>query len=142
MEVLMEAMAVRVQIDDAEHMNLLGLLLVGFVQRQLSSPKLERKAKKLRGAFGVQAGQMAITLSFAPEAVTVSKGIASKTRARITGSMQDMIDLVAGDGGTIAALIAVLEGRISVGGNPFALLGLLPIMVKKVKSASLVCEGS
>jgi hypothetical protein len=123
----------QVRIDDAAHMNLLGLLLAGFLQKQFTHPKLARKAKKMRGAFGVQAGRMAITITFAPDGVHVSKGFAKKTRARISGSMQEMVALVAGSGSTIAAIIAVLEGRLGIRGNPFALLGLLPIMLKKVK---------
>lgn len=126
-------MDVRVQIDDAEHMNLLGLLLGGFLQRQLTDPKLARKASKMRGGFGVKAGRMAITITFAPDGVHVSKGFAQKTRARIIGSMQEMIALVS-DGGLVSSIIAVLEGRIGIRGNPFALLGLLPIMIKKVKA--------
>jgi hypothetical protein len=121
-----------VRVSDPEHMNLLGLLLQGFVAQQLQSPKLARKALRTRGAFGIQAGQMAITLTFGPDGVVVSKNFAPKTRARIIGSMEEMIALVAG-GGTIAAIIAVLEGRLKVRGNPFALLALLPIMVGKVK---------
>lgn len=123
----------KVSIDQAEHMNLLGLLLAGFLRKQLTNPRLARKASRMRGAFGVQAGRMAITLTFAPEGIRISKGFAPKTRARILGSMEEMIALVAGSGSTIAAVIAVLEGRIGIRGNPFALLGLLPIMIKKVK---------
>lgn len=123
----------RVKIDDPAHMNLLGLLLAGFLGKQLTDPKLARKASKLRGAFGIRAGDMAITVTFAPDGVRVSKGFAEKTRARISGSMQEMVALVAGDGGTVAAAIAVLEGRIGIRGNPFALLGLLPVMIKKVE---------
>ncbi len=123
-----------VKIDDAERMNLLGLLLGGFIGKQLTDAKLARKARKLRGAFGIRAGRMAITITFGPDGVRVSKGIAPKTRARIFGSMDEMVALVAGDGSTVAAIIAVLEGRIGIRGNPFALLGLLPIMIKKVEA--------
>lgn len=124
----------RVKVDDPEHMNLLGLLLAGFLGKQLTHPKLARRAGKLRGGFGVQAGRMAITITFAADGIHISKGLEHKTRARISGSMQEMVDLVAGDGGTVAAVIAVLEGRIGIRGNPFALFGLLPIMIKKVKT--------
>ncbi len=130
-----EAMAVdeQVRIVDAEHMNLLGLLLAGFLQKQLTNPRLARKAKRMRGAYGIRAGRMAITITFAPDGVSVTKGFAEKTRARIFGSMEEMVALVT-DGGIISSMIAVLEGRIGIRGNPFALLGLLPIMIKKVKT--------
>ncbi len=123
----------RVSIDQAEHMNLLGLLLAGFLRKQLTHPRLARKAGRMRGAFGVQAGRMAVTITFSPEGIRISKGFAPKTRARIFAAMEEMIALVAGSGSTVAAIIAVLEGRIGIRGNPFALLGLLPIMIKKVK---------
>ncbi len=125
-----------VVVENPEQMNLLGLLIKGFLEQKLHDPKLARKAKRLRGAFGMKTGSMAITLSFRPEGVTISKGIAAKTRARIDGPMGEMVALVT-DGGLVLATIAVLEGRISIGGNPFALLGLLPIMTGKVAPKAL-----
>jgi len=126
-----------VTVDQPEQMNLLGLLIKGFLEQKLESPKLARKAKRLRGAFGLQAGSMAITMTFSPQGVVISKGIAKRTRARISGPMGEMVELVAGGGGLIVATIAVLEGRVSIRGNPFALLGLLPIMVGKTPKKAL-----
>lgn len=125
-----------VTVDQPEQMNLLGLLIKGFLEQRLDSPKLARKAKRLRGDFGLQAGAMAITLGFTPQGVVIKKGMAKKTRARIMGPMGEMVELVSGGGGLIASMIAVLEGRISIRGNPFALVGLLPIMTgKAIKKA-------
>ncbi len=126
-----------VRVDQPEQMNLLGLLIQGFLQQRLESPKLARKARRLRGAFGLQAGSMAITITFAPEGIVISKGIAPRTRARIAGSMGEMVALVSGGGGIVAAAIAVLEGRVSIRGNPFALLRLLPIMIGKLPQKAL-----
>ncbi len=124
-------------VDQPEQMNLLGLLIKGFVEQKLQSPKLARKASRLRGDFGLRAGSMAITLSFSPQGVVIRKGIAKRTRARISGEMGEMVELVSGGGGLISSAIAVLEGRVTIGGNPFALLGLLPIMLGKVQVKAL-----
>jgi hypothetical protein len=126
-----------VTVDQPEHMNLLGLLIKGFMEQKLESPRLARKAKRLRGAFGLQAGSMAITLSFSPQGVVIYKGIAKRTRARISGEMGEMVELVSGGGGLISSMIAVLEGRVTIRGNPFALLGLLPIMTGKATKKAL-----
>jgi len=126
-----------VRVDQPEQMNLLGLLIQGFLQQRLQSPKLARKARRLRGAFGLQAGSMAITITFAPDGVVISKGIAPRTRARIAGSMGEMVAMVSGGGGLVASVIAVLEGRVSIRGNPFALLRLLPIMTGKLPRKAL-----
>lgn len=123
----------KVSIDQPEQMNLLGLLLAGFLRKQLTHPRMARKAARIRGAYGIRAADMAITLTFTPETIRISKGFSKKTRARIFGSMEEMIALVAGSGSSIAAIIAVLEGRIHIRGNPFALLRLLPLMIKNVK---------
>jgi hypothetical protein len=118
-----------VRVEEAERMNLLGLLLQGFLTQQLASPKLAKKARKLRGDFGVHVADMAVTLSFAPDAVTVRRGIAGRVRAGVRGSMKEMIPLVTGGGGLVPAMIAVLEGRIEISGNPFALLRLMPLLL-------------
>jgi hypothetical protein len=118
-----------VRVDDPEHMNLLGLLLKGFLEKQLSDPKILRRASRLRGEYGIAAGQMAITLVFGPATLTLRKGISPSSRARVSGPMHEMLDLVSA-GSLGAAVIAVLEGRISIGGNPFALLGLLPVLLE------------
>lgn len=127
----------RVQIDNPPQMNLLGLLLHGFLQQQLQQPKAARQARKLRGAFGIQAGSMAVTLCFEPGAIVIRKGVAERTRARVIGSLQEMVDLVTG-GSILAAVIAVLEGRITVRGNVFALWSLLPLMTARAQPKALL----
>jgi hypothetical protein len=112
-------------------MNLLGLLLEGFLARQLALPRLERKARRMRGSFGLQVGAMAVTLSFSADGIAIAKGIAPKTRARVIGPLDEMVALIAGGGGLVDAAIAVLEGRVGIRGNPFALLGLLPILLTR-----------
>lgn len=126
---------IRVHIDDPEHMNLLGLLLRGFLERQLAIPAVERKAAGLRGDFGLSAGSMSVTLSFSERGVRLTKGITAATRGQVGGSMDSMVDLVAGGGNLWAAVRALLGGRMRVRGNLFALLPLLPIMLTRAPAA-------
>jgi hypothetical protein len=131
-----------VRLEDAERMNLLGLLLQGFLSQQLTDPKLQKRARRLRGQFGVQVADMAVTLGFSPEGVLIRKGMVRPLRATVRGPMKEMIPLVTG-GGLVVAAIAVLEGRISIGGNPFALLRLMPLlMASGKKNAALPAQGT
>jgi pseudouridine-5'-phosphate glycosidase len=50
--------------------------------------------------------------------------------------MHELITLVNGSG-MVPAVIAVLEGRVDIGGNPFALLRLMPLLVSTPASAAL-----
>ena len=137
-----------VQVQEPERMNLLGLLLQGYLERQLREPSLQRKAARLRGDFGVRVGEMGVTLSFGPQNLTIRRGMEGRTRARMTAPMEELVPLVASNTGTVgtylAAVVAVLEGRISIGGNPFALLGLLPLMLsrKPRKALPAAVEGA
>lgn len=112
-------------------MNLLGLLMQGYLSKQLTHRRLDRKTRRMRGSIGVTAGSMAITMTFTPEAILISKGIQPKTRARVSGTMQEMLGMIT-HGGLISSAIAVLEGRLAIRGNPFALLPLIGLMTKKV----------
>ena len=133
-----------VQVEDAEHMNLLGLLLHGFLDQQLASRRLANKARRLRGDFGVRVGDMAVTLSFAPDTVTIRNGLSGRLLATVRGPMNEMIPLVTGGGGMVPAMIAVLEGRIGISGNPFALLKLMPLLMASSQRARAVpaAQGS
>ena len=126
----------RVIVDHPEQMNLLGLLLRGYLEQRLEDPGLARRAQRLRGSFGVQAGAMAITLTFSTQGVTISRNLAPGTRARIVGPLGEMVRLVTA-GGSVAALGAVIAGRVSIGGNPLALLGLLPLMTGRMSRREL-----
>jgi hypothetical protein len=118
--------------QEPESMNLLGMLLHEYLKKHLEIPRVRRRASRLRGAFGLQVGPMAVTLSFTPDSVVVIKGMAARTRARILGPMREVIPLVTG-AGYASAFIALLEGRVSIRGNPFALLSLLPILMNRTR---------
>ncbi|MCL2824316.1 MAG: SCP2 sterol-binding domain-containing protein [Polyangiaceae bacterium] len=126
-------MSIEVTIDQPEHMNLAGLLFAGFLSGQLSSPKLARRASRIRGAFGFQVGQMQFTVTFRKDSIHISQGFATNTRARVAGPLSEITSLITGPNTPIIPLIAVLEGRLQIRGNPFALLRLMPIMLRKKK---------
>jgi len=130
-----------VSIEEAERMNLLGLLLQGFLSQQLAEPRLQKRARRLRGQFGVQVADMAVTLGFSPEGVVIRKGLVRPLRATVRGPMKEMIPLVTG-GGFVVAVIAVLEGRVSISGNPFALLRLMPLLFASDKVRTLPAQGA
>ena len=136
----MEASVVMVRIDDPEHMNLLGLLLQGFLTRQLDAPALRARASRLRGDFGLQAGEMAVTLSFDGAGILIKKGFTAVARARILGPMHEMV-AVAG-GGAWRGVASVLSGRVTIRGNVLALVGLMPIMLAKPPAAPAPAERS
>jgi hypothetical protein len=131
-----------VRLEEAERMNLLGLLLQGFLSQQLADTRLQKRARRLRGQFGVQVADMAVTLGFTPEGILIRRGMVRPLRASVRGPMKEMIPLVTG-GGLVVALIAVLEGRISISGNPFALLGLMPLLFASgKKNKALPAQGA
>jgi len=125
-----------VVVHDPAHANLLALLLQGYLAQQVADRRLAKKARRLRGSFGVTVGSMAVRIEFAPQAVTLFSGAEGRTRARVRGAMEEMIPLVL-RGSFVVAAIAVLEGRIGIGGNPFALLGLLPLLLGRPKRPAL-----
>ena len=56
---------------DRDRMNLIGLMLGGILEESIASPRGSALVRKLRGAVGVTAGKMRITLRFDEDGVTV-----------------------------------------------------------------------
>lgn len=125
-----------VRLENAEQMNLLGLLFQGYLHRQLQSPRLRRKAARLRADIGIQAGTMGVTLSFGEDGIVLRSGITEKPTAWVAGPMQEMLSLVGRGGGFAAATVAVLEGRIATGGSLWALWRALPILLPSRSSGA------
>jgi len=120
----MGAAAVELLIEDRGSISLLGLMLGEVVENNLRRPEGAALARRLRGSLGVVAGRMAITMSFEGDRVVLRRGIAERPRARIKGSLDGLLQVSLGRG----AVRSFLAGDVSLRGNPFFALKLLPLM--------------
>jgi hypothetical protein len=107
---------------DAAQVNLLGHIFSSILARGLQDPAVVRKVAGL-GRIGVEAGGMELTAEFGDTSVTLSPGI-SDCRARVGGDMKSLLDVCL----TGAFVGPWLEGRLTWGGNPLALLRLLAVL--------------
>lgn len=121
-----------VSVEEAQRMSLLGLLLKGFLERQLSSPRAARAAVNLRKTYRLHAGDMAVVLAFSEGGVTIRPAGGIVVHASLGGPMHELVGLVR-EGGLPRAMLAVLSGRLRIGGSVLALLALLPIMLSKAE---------
>jgi len=111
-------------IVDRDRMCLLGLMLGGVLARNLARPEIRAAARKLSGDLGVTAGKMSVTLSFDSGAVTVTRGIGNRPRARVRGSLDGLLQVSLGRG----PVRSFLAGEVSFKGNPLFVLRALPLM--------------
>jgi hypothetical protein len=75
----------------------------------------------------VRAGEMAVTLRFGEGRITILLGDPGKARARVGGTMPALLGVVA-EGKMV---MPFLSGKIKIGGNPFFLLKILPLIRAK-----------
>ncbi len=115
-----------VVVDHPETMNLLGLLMGGVLVDTLATRPRARRALAQKGDVCVRAGDMAVTLRFDGERVTIVRDDLGTARARVQGTVAALLGVVA-DGGIVRR---VLGGEISVGGNVLALWRMLPLIDK------------
>ena len=111
-------------LEDPRRMNLLGLLMHGLIESNLRDPAVAAAVGRIRGDVFVQAGDMGVTLRFGGGVVSIQRGDSGRSIARVRGGMQDLLGMVTG-----AGLVGpVLAGRVRIGGNPFVLLRILPLI--------------
>ncbi|MBW2275891.1 MAG: SCP2 sterol-binding domain-containing protein [Deltaproteobacteria bacterium] len=111
-------------IVDRDRMSLLGLMLGGVLERSLASTEGRSAARKLSGNLGVTAGKMSVTLHFDGGAVTVTRGLDDRLKARVRGSLDGLLQISLGRG----PVRSFLAGEVSFKGNPFFVLKALPLM--------------
>lgn len=111
-------------IEDRDRMNLLGLMLGGVVASNLASTKGAALAARLKGALGVTAGKMSITVKFAGGEVTLSRGLESGLKSHVRGSLSTLLQVSLGR----SPIGAFLSGNVSFTGNPLFLLKLIPLL--------------
>jgi len=114
----------RVVVDDPEHQNLLGLLMKELLTANLADDAIFNKVRNLEGDVQVGASDMVITMSFSGGRLTLKSGPADSPRARVSGDMGALLGVCSGAG----MVSPVLSGAIKIGGNPFLLLKILPLI--------------
>ncbi len=114
-----------VTVKDPENMNLLGLLMKGFFENRLQNETVARKARDLHGAYHITAGQMDVTLVFEEGSIAIEKGRSRTPLASIKGPMDSLLGMITGKG----YIWPVMSFKVRIGGNPLALLPLLPVMI-------------
>lgn len=112
------------EIEKRDEMSLLGLMLGEVLQANVAQPRGAALARQLRGAVGVKAGGMAVTIRFDRGSVSVARGLDEVLRARVKGSLDALLQVSLGRG----AIRSFLTGEIGFGGNPFFLLKVLPLL--------------
>ena len=112
------------EIEKRDEMSLLGLMLGEVLETNVAQPRGAALARQLRGAVGVKAGGMAVTIRFDRGHVSVARGLDADLKARVKGSLDALLQVSLGRG----AIRSFLTGEIGFGGNPFFLLKALPLL--------------
>lgn len=114
----------RVVVDEPEATNLLGLLVKDLAARNLANDLTYERVRHMQGDVQVRAGDMVVTMRFGEGKLTILDGERGEPRARVQGSMGALLSVVTG-GGLLGPLVS---GAIKIGGNPFMLLKVLPLI--------------
>ncbi len=116
-----------VRLRDPENTNVLGLLMSGLLTSMLKDESRLARAKSLSGDVWMRAGPMWATLSFDGDGVEVVSGKTESRKASVEGEMDTLLGVVTGAG----MVGPFLAGKIKIGGNPFVLLKMLPLIMSK-----------
>ena len=113
-----------VELADKLEMNLLGLILQGILERNLEQRGAPPWTRKRSRTIHVQAGQMKVTAFFTPEGIRIERGFMGRANASVSGDMKAFLQVA-----TRQALVKpFFKGHIKIGGNPFLLLKILPLL--------------
>jgi hypothetical protein len=113
-----------VRLRNPREMNVLGLLMNGFLGAALRNPSLAARARSMRGDVWLRAGKMWTTLSFDGNGIEIVRGRTETRRAEVGGEMDTLLGVVTGAG----MVGPFLAGKIRIGGTPLFLLRMLPIL--------------
>ncbi len=114
----------RVVLAEPEKMSILGLLMHGLLSNNLADEHKYARACSMSGDILVKAADMSVTLRFADGQLTIIRGDTGQSKARVAGTMTSLLGVVTG-AGMVAPFMA---GKLKIGGNPFALLKMLPLI--------------
>ncbi len=114
----------RVLVDTPEKMNILGLLMKGLLSDNLADESKYKRVCSMKGDVLVKAGLMSVTLRFKDNKLIIIRGDTGQAKAAVEGSMGALLSVV-----TEGAVVwPFLSGKIGIGGNPFFLLKMLPLI--------------
>lgn len=118
---------VKVLSDD---LNGLGWTVKSLVDQNLEQPEMAAAAAKIRGALAIteSEAQVAVTLVFDGDGVSIENGARQKRSASLSGSFDQLSELISGQIGPIKAL---LTGKIKAGGNLLKLLKMAKVIITK-----------
>lgn len=115
---------VPIDLVDKADMNLLGLILHSILERNLEQRAEPAWMHKRSRTLHVKAGQMEVTVLLTPEGIRIERGRRGKANASVSGNMKAFLKVA-----TRQALIRpVLAGAVKIGGNPFLVLRILPLL--------------
>jgi ABC-type proline/glycine betaine transport system ATPase subunit len=95
-------------------MNLLGLFMKAALEAR--PEKLDRA--RVAGDIAMTAGRMSVTLCFSDDAVTVRKGVVGSPRAKLTRSLEALVQVARG------SATPILTRKAKLSGNPLAAVPL------------------
>jgi ubiquinone biosynthesis protein UbiJ len=111
----------KVTFETPGRMNLLGYFLRSLIERNSNSPQGARAFEKMKGAIGVGASEMRITLKFSQGGLVIALGEEGKTDARVCGRLDTLLAVALGR----QMIGPLLSGELKVSGKIWRLLPLL-----------------
>jgi hypothetical protein len=114
----------RVVLIDPERMNLLGLMLLGLLDRRLQDPNAVRHARALDGEVVVEASGMVVTLRFGSDSIEITRATSSHPCATVRGTLMALLHAALGRDRVRNFLRAELRAQ----GRPMALWHVLSLV--------------
>ena len=112
-----------------DDVGVLGLAVGRVLEARTQCSDKARKLAKLRGTFVLLAGNQSVTLDFDPSGVIIGSGpYEGRAKATMQAPSSEWLTMLRSGGSKATALIAVLEGRMSIRGNPLAALRLFSVL--------------
>ena len=109
---------------DPQRQTLAGHMLARLLARAAADARIRASLARRRTRVAIVVSGMATTLELAGEEVVLHDGLVGSPAATLTTDLVTLLALTAG-GGLVRAWLA---GRVRLGGNPFRLLPLLPLL--------------
>ena len=117
-------MSPTIEIENIDHINLLGLMIGRMIERNLAIPSTARKIASLKGSIGITAGKMTVTVEFQSGKIRVRNGLISPLRSSIQGSLSELLKVSLGKN----PAVSLLGGGVKIKGNPLFALKIMPLI--------------